>query len=147
MSIFEPWTSPWTSRMLSLLRIVVGLIFISAGTTKLIGFPPGSIPIALLEIVGGTLITLGLLTRPVAFVLAGEMAVAALRLASVQSQWPVLLGFLFLYLSFAGPGVWSLDLLVARAMWARRIQERARQLEKGLMPERRRMPRAKLRRA
>lgn len=167
MSIFEPSPSPWTSRMLSVLRIVAGLIFVSAGTMKLIGFPPGPIPLqpvepasllgfaALLEIVGGGLITVGLFTRPVAFVLAGEMAVAYFKVHFAQSPWPTenngmapaLYAFLFLYLSLAGPGVWSLDLLIARAKWGRRLRERARQLEKGLIPERRRVARIQLGRA
>jgi putative oxidoreductase len=88
MSVLQPYSSRWSSRMLSVLRIVAGLIFFSAGTMKLFGFPPmppGAPPVlpmtqmwigGVLEVIGGLAIMLGLFTRPVAFVLAGEMAVA-----------------------------------------------------------------------
>ena len=88
MSIFEPAPPPWPSRMLSILRIIAALIFITAGTMKLFNYPPmppGVPPIqpmtqawigGILETFGGLLIVLGLFTRPVAFILAGEMAVA-----------------------------------------------------------------------
>ena len=133
--IFEPSPSPWTGRMLAIFRIVAGLIFISAGTTKMFGFPPGppDMPAfdpltqigfgALLEVVGGLAIVLGLLTRPVAFVLAGEMAVAYFQFHAPASFFPtvnqgipaILYCFLFLYLTFAGAGPWSLDALIARS--------------------------------
>lgn len=133
MSIYEP--SPWSDRMLAIFRIVAGLMFISAGTTKLFGVPASPMPDAptvallsqmgvgsVLEIVGGALIVLGLLTRPVAFVLAGEMAVAYFQFHFPQSFWPtangglpaVLYCFFFLYLAFAGAGAWSLDGVLAR---------------------------------
>jgi putative oxidoreductase len=85
MSIFE--ASPWTDRMLSVFRVVAGLVFVSAGTMKLFGYPASPVPLppfglmselgigGALETVGGLAIVLGVLTRPVAFVLAGEMAV------------------------------------------------------------------------
>ena len=88
MSIFEPAPSPWPARMLSVLRIVATVVFMSVGTMKLYGFPPPPAmmpPITpmtqlwiagVLETYGGTAILLGLFTRPVAFVLSGEMAVA-----------------------------------------------------------------------
>lgn len=88
MSIFEPSRSVWTGRMLSLLRIVAGVLFIEHGTQKVFGFPPTTvIPVpvtlmsalgvaGLLETFGGIAIVLGFLTRPIAFLLAGEMAVA-----------------------------------------------------------------------
>src|SRR6476620_6871975 len=76
----------WTPRMLSVLRIVTGLLFLEHGTGKLLGFPPSdhAAPTLFsligvqgaLELVGGFLILIGLFTRPVAFVLAGDMAVA-----------------------------------------------------------------------
>lgn len=133
MSIFEP--SPWSDRMLAVLRVVAGLVFVSAGTMKLFGYPPPPSPMppfpllsqlgvgATLEVVGGAAIVLGLLTRPVAFVLAGEMAVAYLQFHFPQSFFPtvnngipaVLYCFLYLYLSFAGAGAWSVDAVVARA--------------------------------
>jgi putative oxidoreductase len=133
MSIYEP--SPWSDRMLAIFRIVAGFIFITSGTTKLLGYPaspmPNSPTVALmsqmgigsvLEIVGGTLIVLGLFTRPVAFVLAGEMAVAYFQFHFPQGFWPTANGgvaavmycFFFLYLMFAGAGAWSLDRVLAR---------------------------------
>lgn len=133
--IFEPSPSPWTGRMLAVFRIVAGLIFISAGTMKVFGYPPGPPDMppfdpltqvgfgALLEVVGGLAIVLGLLTRPVAFVLAGEMAVAYWQFHAPASIFPtvnqgipaILYCFLFLYLTFAGAGPWSLDALLARS--------------------------------
>jgi putative oxidoreductase len=135
MSIFEPSRSPWTGRMLSILRIVAGLVFLSVGTMKLLGFPPpppGMPPFALtsmlgisaiLDTFGGLLILLGLLTRPVAFVLAGEMAVAYFSGHFPHSFWPttnmgipaILYCFIYLYLVFAGAGPWSVDAMIARS--------------------------------
>jgi putative oxidoreductase len=131
-SIFE--ASPWSSRMLAVLRIVAGLLFISFGTMKMLGYPPSPVPMppfqpasqlglaAILEVFGGLAIVLGLLTRPIAFVLSGEMAVAYFQAHAPQSIFPtvnngvpaVLYCFLFLYLSFAGAGAWSIDGLIAR---------------------------------
>ena len=139
MSIFEASRSPWTGRMLSLLRIVAGTVFVTFGTMKLLGFQPppqGMPPIALmsqmglagiLELVGGALIVLGLFTRPVSFVLAGEMAVAYFQGHYPQSFWPttnmgtpaILYCFIFLYLVFAGAGPWSLDAMIARSKGGR----------------------------
>lgn len=135
MSIFEPSRSPWTGRMLSILRIVAGLVFITYGTMKLFNvpaLPQGMPPIPLmsqvglagiLELVGGTLIVLGLLTRPVAFILSGEMAVAYFQAHHPQSFWPtvnmgtaaILYCFIYLYFVFAGAGPWSLDAMIARS--------------------------------
>lgn len=135
MSIFEASRSPWTGRMLSILRIVAGSVFITFGTMKLFGFPPlpaGMPPIELmsqvglagtLEVVGGLLIILGLFTRPVSFVLAGEMAVAYFQGHYAQSFWPstnmgtpaILYCFVFLYFVFAGAGSWSVDAMIARS--------------------------------
>ena len=134
MSVFEPSSQVWTRRMLSVLRMVSALVFISAGTMKLFGLPPlpaGAPPIlpmslpwigGLIEVVGGTALLLGLFTRPVAFVLAGEMAVAYFRSHFPMSVFPttnngmpaVLFCFLFLYFVFAGGGDWSLDALIAK---------------------------------
>ena len=136
MSIFEPSPSPWTGRMLSIFRIVAGLMFVSAGTMKLFGWPPPPpgapmppIPVlsqmwigGLLEVVGGALIVLGLFTRPTAFILAGEMAVAYFQFHQPLAFWPttnngvpaVMYCYFFLYLVFAGAGPWSLDALIAR---------------------------------
>ena len=128
------YESPWSSRLLTVLRIVAGLLFISFGTMKLFGYPPGPIamgPIALtsqlgiagmLETFGGLAIVFGLLTRPVAFVLSGEMAVAYFQGHFPRSPFPtanngvpaVLYCFLFFYLAFAGGGASSIDALIAR---------------------------------
>ncbi|HSL81954.1 MAG TPA: DoxX family protein, partial [Thermoanaerobaculia bacterium] len=133
-SIFDPSPWIWTDRMLAVFRIVAAVIFISTGTTKMFGFPPGPPDMppfdpltqigfgALLELVGGAAILLGLLTRPVAFVLSGEMAVAYWQFHAPASIFPtvnmgipaVLYCFFVLYLVFAGAGAWSLDGLIAR---------------------------------
>lgn len=133
MSIFE--ASPWAPRMLAVLRIVAGLLFVSFGTMKLFGYPPGPSEMpplvilsemgigGILELVGGLMIVLGFLTRPVAFVLAGEMAVAYFQFHQPQAFFPtsnngvpaVLYCFLFLYLMFSGAGAWSVDGLIARS--------------------------------
>jgi putative oxidoreductase len=117
----------WAPRMLSILRIVAALIFMAHGTQKLLGFPPSDSPgpplfsliglAGVLELVGGALLLLGLFTRPVAFILSGQMAVAYWIAHAPQSFYPVLNGgdaailycFVFLYLVFAGGGAWSLD--------------------------------------
>jgi putative oxidoreductase len=144
MSIFAPAPASWTHRMLAVLRIVSGLMFMSAGTMKLFGFPPppapGMPPIELLsevgvagvlETFGGLAIVLGLLTRPVAFVLAGEMAVAYFQFHFPQSLFPttsngvpaVLYCFVFLYLTAAGAGAWSVDGVIARSRRGERARE------------------------
>jgi len=135
MSIFEPAHSPWPQRMLSVLRIVAALVFISFGTMKLFNYPPmpkGMPPIALmsqmglagtLEVFGGLLMLIGLLTRPVAFILSGEMAVAYFQAHYPRSFWPsenmgtppILFCFIFLYLVFAGAGPWGVDAMIARS--------------------------------
>jgi len=136
MSIYEASPSPWTGRMLSIFRIVAGAMFMSAGTMKIFGHPanpmPNMPPIelmsqmgigGLMEVVGGLLIVLGLWTRPTAFVLAGEMAVAYFQFHAPQAFWPttnmgvpaVMYCFFFLYLVFAGAGPWSVDAAIARS--------------------------------
>jgi putative oxidoreductase len=113
---------------LGVLRIITALIFLFHGAQKLFGFPaepPGGLPPAftifwfgaILELFGGLLVLVGLFTRPVAFILSGEMAVAYWMVHAPKSIYPVLNGgdaailycFVFLYLVFAGPGVWSID--------------------------------------
>ncbi len=121
--------SAWAPYLQSLLRIVAAFIFITAGTAILFAFPTGMPPGfsappmsqlwigGLLEVVGGALLLLGLFTRPVAFVLSGMMAVAYFQFHFPQSFWPTinngvpaaLYCFLWLYISAAGPGPWSLD--------------------------------------
>ena len=120
-------TTTWTPRLLSVLRIVAGLQFLEHGTQKFFSFPMRTGPApelaslfgvqGCLEIVGGLLIILGLFTRPVAFVLAGNMAVAYFMAHAPRSFFPALNGgdaailfcFVFLYLAAAGGGVWSID--------------------------------------
>jgi putative oxidoreductase len=119
----------WEPRMLSILRIMAGLTFFQTGTSKLLHFPPPVTPRAYdlltlnpglqgpLELVGGLLIVLGLFTRPVAFILAGDMAVAYFMSHAPRGFFPAINGgtaailycFIFLYLFVAGGGVWGLD--------------------------------------
>ena len=111
---------------LAALRIIAALLFIEHGTQKLFGFPAsqmeGSLPTmllvaALLEFVGGILVLIGLFTRPVAFILSGQMAVAYFMAHAPSSPFPALNGgdaailfcFVFLYFVFAGPGAFSVD--------------------------------------
>ena len=133
MSIFEPAGGEWPGRMLSIFRIVAAGVFITSGTLKLFGYPPmpaGVPPITflsepwfagVLETFGGPFILLGWFTRPVAFILAGEMAVAYWQFAFPMSPWPtsnmgvpaIMYCFFFLYLVAAGPGTWSIDAAIA----------------------------------
>jgi putative oxidoreductase len=117
----------WGPRALAVLRIVAALIFMEHGTQKLFGFPASErgqpelfslLGLAgVLEFFGGILLLLGLFTRPVAFILSGQMAVAYWMAHAPQSVFPVLNGgdaailycFVFLYLVAAGPGAWSVD--------------------------------------
>ncbi|EJT05371.1 DoxX family membrane protein [Rhizobium phaseoli] len=125
MSSFER-LSAYRPYGLAALRIITALLFIEHGTMKLFGFPAsqmsGSLPplmlfAAFLELVGGILILVGLLTRPVAFLLAGEMAVAYFMAHAPNSFFPavnqgdaaILFCFVFLYLFFSGPGAFSVD--------------------------------------
>ena len=114
----------------SALRIVASLIFLMHGTQKVLGFPGGArVPLmsllgvaGLIELVGGALMMFGLFTRPVAFVLAGEMAVAYFRAHMPRGTWPIVNGgelavlfcFLWLYFGAAGPGPLSFDALRRR---------------------------------
>jgi len=118
--------------LLSILRIVAAFLFTQVGTAKLLAFPAaimpggGKPPLAsllgmagVLETFGGLLLLVGLFTRPVAFVLSGEMAVAYFKGHAPHGFWPVLnqgapavfFCFFFLYLSATGPGPWSVDAL------------------------------------
>ena len=123
----------WAPRMLSLLRIVAALLFIEHGTQKLFGFPappasglPAALTLAwcaaLIETVGGLLVLLGIFTRPVAFILSGEMAVGYWMAHAPRNAFPVLNGgdaailfcFIFLYIAAAGGGAWALDRTFSR---------------------------------
>ena len=118
---------------LAVLRIVTGLIFMEHGTQKLFGFPvppeheqPALLSLSgiggIMEFGGGLLIVLGLFTRPVAFLLAGEMAVAYWMFHAPRNLYPILNGgdaailycFVFLFLVFAGAGAWSIDGALSR---------------------------------
>jgi putative oxidoreductase len=112
---------------LSLLRIVAALLFMLHGTSKLLGFPPFPMALpepgsllwigAVLELVGGLMLIAGIFSRPVAFILSGEMAVAYWMFHAPKSTFPsenggeaaILFCFIFLLVAAAGPGPWSLD--------------------------------------
>lgn len=121
--VFAP---SWAPRMLSILRIMTALLFLAHGTQKLFGFPaPQYMPeaftmgwfAAVIELIGGVLLTLGLFTRAAAFICAGEMAFAYFIAHFLKSFFPavnggdaaVLFCFVFLYLFVAGGGAWSVD--------------------------------------
>ena len=124
-----PSTSSFSGPLLSVLRIVAGLLFLEHGTAKVLGFPPGPGPhpglqfttmvglSGVIELVGGALIVIGLFTRITAFILSGEMAVAYFMVHAHGGFYPmlnkgelaVLYCFVFLYLAAAGGGPWSLD--------------------------------------
>ena len=122
--------STWGPQLQSVLRVVAASMFILVGGMKLFAFPAGIPPHGgtaplmsqiwiggVLEVVGGALLLLGLFTRPVAFLLSGEMAVAYFQFHSPRGFWPVmnegvaavLYCFVWLYFSAAGAGPWSLD--------------------------------------
>lgn len=127
----------WSPRLLSVLRIVTAFLYMAHGTQKLFAFPKGIGPdgtgtvdlgsifgaAGILETFGGTLLLLGLFTRTVAFLAAGEMAVAYFMFHAPNSFWPllnrgeivVMFCFAWLYLSAAGGGPWSGDRLRARS--------------------------------
>ena len=121
----------WAPRILSILRIVDGLILLQYGTAKLFGWPAVEMfenlkwlslfgVAGMFELVGGTLLILGLFTRPVAFILSGEMAAAYFIEHFPRGFFPILsegdlavsLCFTFLYFAFAGGGPWSLDAVI-----------------------------------
>ena len=129
----------WSERALGLLRIVAGLLFLEHGLSKLAGFPHVAMfdklhlvsllgLAGVIELVGGALLTLGLLTRIVAFIMSGEMAFAYFIVHAPKSFFPALNGgelaivycFLFLYFAVAGAGAWSLDQLRPQAAAAPR---------------------------
>lgn len=123
--ISVPVVSPY---LRSVLRIVAAFLFIAHGTQKLFATPLAEprAPVELLSLMGvagvletfgGALLLAGWLTRPVAFILAAEMAIAYLTAHAPNGVWPILNGgelallycFTFLYIATAGPGPWSID--------------------------------------
>ncbi|MBX7198298.1 MAG: DoxX family protein [Rhodospirillaceae bacterium] len=121
-------------QILALQRIIVGLLFLEHGTSKLFGFPESPMPMpdplppmllasAVLELVGGALLAVGLFTRITAFIVPGEMAVAYFMAHAPRGFFPlvnmgepaILYCFIFLYLAAAGGGAWSLDSLRSKA--------------------------------
>jgi putative oxidoreductase len=126
-----PSLAAWAPPVLSIVRFVAGLLFLSEGVAKFFHIPPvpmfAHLPPLLwaqgvIELVGGGLMVLGLLTRPTAFILSGDMAVAYFEAHLPRSFFPALNGgmaailfcFVFFYIFFAGPGPWSLDRALRR---------------------------------
>ena len=121
------WLARWQPQLLAILRIFAGLLFLEHGTSKFFAFPvpfplPGPLPPMLMaagviEIVAGVLITVGLFTRPAAFIASGQMAAAYFIGHFPKGFWPlenmgetaILYCFIFLYIAAAGPGAWSID--------------------------------------
>ena len=120
-------TSNLAPKALALLRIVTALLFIEHATVKFFAFPtpfqlPGPLPPLLvgagvIELIAGTLILLGLFTRPAAFIASGEMAIGYFLQHATKGFWPVANGgeaailfcFIFLFIAAEGPGAWALD--------------------------------------
>src|SRR5262245_41477964 len=117
----------WAPRLLSVLRIMSGLLLLQHGVAKWLHFPPGAAPpgslnsmsgiAGIIELVGGILLVLGLFTRPVAFIVSGMCAVGYFLVHAKQGFFPILnkgelialYCFVFLYIAAAGPGPWSVD--------------------------------------
>jgi putative oxidoreductase len=127
----EEFCAKWHAQFLSVLRIMTGLLFMEHGTAKHLGFPhldkvPDTMSLpgiaGMFELVGGALVAIGFLTRPVAFLLSGEMAIGYFYAHAPRGFFPILNGgeaailycFVFLYLFFAGPGPWSIDAMMKR---------------------------------
>jgi putative oxidoreductase len=123
----------WAPRVLSVLRVYAGLLLFAHGTAKILGFPAvasfaniqtGSLTwtSGMIELIGGPLFTIGLCTRPVAFVLSGFTAVAYFMVSAPKGFHPILNNgevaslfcFVFFYFVFAGPGPWSVDAAMKR---------------------------------
>jgi putative oxidoreductase len=120
---------PYSSQLLSVLRIMAGLLLLQHGTTKYLNFPVGPMNNAspmtmsgvagLIELIGGALIVVGLFTRPAAFIISGMTAVAYFYAHAPAGFFPILnrgelaalYCFVFLYLAAAGGGAWSIDRL------------------------------------
>jgi putative oxidoreductase len=124
----EAFAQSWAPRMLSVLRIMSGLLVLQHGLGKWLKFPAGVVPptfnlnsmagyAGAIELVGGILLVLGLFTRPAAFIVSGMCAVGYFMVHAPQGFFPilnkgeliVLYCFVFLYIAAAGPGPWSID--------------------------------------
>ena len=149
---FAPRWQSFAPYFLSTLRIVAAFLFIQYGTAKLFAYPASIIPgggtapmmsqawfASWMELLGGALLFVGLFTRPIAFLVSGEMAFAYFIGHAPQGFWPVLnqgvpailFCFFWLYISAAGAGPWSIDALLARprpskadAAWTREKVDR-----------------------
>ena len=123
----ENFLRPWSAQLLSILRIVTGLLLLEHGTSKYLNFPTGPVNnmsigsmsgvAGVLEFIGGVLLIIGLFTRPVAFILSGMTAVAYFYAHFPRGFFPLLNGgelailfcFTLLYIASAGGGAWSAD--------------------------------------
>lgn len=123
----ENFLAPWRPQLLSILRIMAGLMLTVHGTAKHLGFPEHAFNkvvatspsgyAGMIELVFGPLLVLGLFTRPVAFLLSGLCAVAYWGWHAPRSFYPLVNGgelaalyaFVFIYIAAAGAGAWSLD--------------------------------------
>ena len=131
MDQFNRMLARWEPMVLSIFRIMVGLLLFQYGVAKILKFPvlpyfvniPPLIAVAgWIELVLGALLILGLFTRPVAFILSGEMAFAYFIGHAPGGFFPIvnrgdpaiLYCFMFLYIAAAGPGPWSIDNAVRR---------------------------------
>ena len=134
MSLTPAFYATWSPRLLGLLRIILGFLYIQHGTAKLFGVPHVAMfdglqlfslmgAAGVLELVGGALLLVGLFTRPVAFILSGQMAAAYFMAHAPAGFLPILNGgemavmycFAFLYFAAAGAGAYSLDALRGKA--------------------------------
>ena len=131
----------YTPEILGIVRFIVALLFLEHGSAKLLGFPtpPSGSPAfmslmwvqGLFELIGGALLAIGLFTRPVVFILSGNMAVAYFMAHAPKSFFPLLNGgdgailycFLFLLFFVAGPGRWAVDNLVTQASGSGRLAD------------------------
>tara|TARA_B100000700_G_scaffold240213_1_gene267081 strand:+ start:273 stop:674 length:402 start_codon:yes stop_codon:yes gene_type:complete len=132
MNKIMDFLNPYEDRLLGVLRIASGLLFLQHGTTKYLGVPvtrfSDASPMTMggaagvIELVGGILLVLGLFTRPVAFIMSGTMAVAYFLAHAPKAFYPILNGgelaalycFVFLFIAAAGSGAWSLDKRMGR---------------------------------
>src|SRR5215210_631303 len=123
----------WAPGALSVLRVYTGILLLEHGTAKILGFPAvasfANVHVSslvgasgLIELIGGVLFTIGLFTRPVAFILSGFAAVAYFMVSAPKGFYPILnngelaslFSFVFIYFVFAGPGPWSIDAMIER---------------------------------